>query len=452
MSELPASWSIQPLGELNQFSSSTVDPSTRPDHLFELYSVPSFPAGKPEKVPGSAIGSTKQTVAPGDVLISKINPRINRVWTVGTTGTYQKIASSEWIGFRSEAVQPAFANYYFKSPGFRDLLCSEVAGVGGSLTRAQPRRVAAYSVPVAPLAEQTRIADQLDVLLARIKACNDHLDAIPGLIKRFRRAVINAGTTGALTEEWLSKAGAPSESTAQAGIPNTNVAAIALDLRYGTSKKCDYSPAGVLVLRIPNIADHGRIDLSDLKSAEFDSNELAKLSLQEGDLLVIRSNGSLDLVGKTSVVTKAEVGLLFAGYLMRLRVDTRLAVPEFIQLCLSASGQRRYIEQTAKSTSGVNNLNAEELRALKLWLPDLAEQREVVRRVGALFQFAAGIEASFSTMSGRTRRLAPQVLAKAFRGELLPQDPDDEPASDLLARIAGRGAIAASKAPQAIER
>ena len=166
---------------------------------------------------------------------------------------------------------------------------------------------------------------------------------------------------------------------------NTTISAIALDLRYGTSKKCDYASTGVAVLRIPNIADHGRIDLRDLKSAEFDDKELAKLSLQEGDLLVIRSNGSLDLVGKTSVVTKAEAGLLFAGYLMRLRVDTAVAEPAFVQLSLSGSAQRRHIEQTAKSTSGVNNLNAEELRALRLWLPELAEQREIVSRVAALF-------------------------------------------------------------------
>jgi type I restriction enzyme S subunit len=84
----------------------------------------------------------------------------------------------------------------------------------------------------------------------------------------------------------------------------------------------------------------------------------------------------------------------------------------------------------------VNNLNAEELRALKLWLPELAEQREIVNRVAALSQVADRIEANFSTARSRARRLTPQVLAKAFRGDLLPQDPNDEPASALLARVA----------------
>lgn len=206
MSELPDSWLSLPLGDVNQFSSSTVDPSARPDEVFELYSVPSFPTREPEHLPGGAIGSTKQTVTPGDVLISKINPRINRVWTVGLRAAEAQIASSEWIGFRSDVVQPAFANYYFKSPDFRELLCSEVAGVGGSLTRAQPKRVAGYPIPIAPAAEQTRIANQLDTLLARVQACNDRFNAIPALLKRFRQDVLHAATSGELTFDWRQSA------------------------------------------------------------------------------------------------------------------------------------------------------------------------------------------------------------------------------------------------------
>lgn len=374
---------------------------------------------------GNQIGSTKQTVAPDDVLVCKINPRINRIWHVGLKGEHELIASSEWIGFRSEALQPCFASHYFASPSFRELLCSEVAGVGGSLTRAQPKKVATYPVPVAPLAEQTRIAEQLDKLLARIQACNDRLDTIPALLKRFRKAVLAAATSGALIES----------DNPGTSWPDTTIGAIAVDLRYGTSKKCDYSSVGTGVLRIPNIADQGRLDLGDLKRAEFDSKEISKLALREGDLLVIRSNGSVDLVGKTSLVTVAESGLLFAGYLMRLRVDPTQALPAFIQLCLSAPAQRQYIERTAKSTSGVNNLNAEELRALRLRLPSLMEQAEITRRVETLFKLADRIEARYTAACTQAQRLSPLLLAKAFRGELVPQDPNDEPASALLERI-----------------
>lgn len=281
------------------------------------------------------------------------------------------------------------------------------------------------SIELPPRSEQTRIADQLDKLLARIQSCNDRLDAIPALLKRFRQAVLAAATSGALIES----------DNLGTSWPDTTIGAIAVDLRYGTSKKCDYSSVGTGVLRIPNIADQGRLDLGDLKRAEFDSKEISKLALREGDLLVIRSNGSVDLVGKTSLVTVAESGLLFAGYLMRLRVDPTQALPAFIQLCLSAPAQRQYIERTAKSTSGVNNLNAEELRALRLRLPSLMEQAEITRRVETLFKLADRIEARYTAACTQAQRLSPLLLAKAFRGELVPQDPNDEPASALLERI-----------------
>lgn len=429
-SDLPDGWGVASIGELNAFSSGTVNPATRPDEVFELYSVPSFPAGRPDQLPGRAIGSTKQTVRPDDVLVCKINPRINRVWTVGPRSDHEQIASSEWIGFRSDALVPRFAKHYFSEPSFRSLLCSEVSGVGGSLTRAQPSRVAEYPVLVAPLAEQTRIANQLDTLLARIQACQDRLEAIPALLKRFRQAVLNSAVSGKLTEV--------EDGTAAAEWKRTTVGAIALDVRYGTSKKCTYAATGHGVLRIPNIAQHGRIDLTDLKRADFDAQEVEKLALREGDLLVIRSNGSVDLVGACSVVTSAEAGLLFAGYLMRLRVDPSKAFPAYVRICLAASSQRELIERTAKSTSGVNNLNAEELRSLPLSLPTVDEQTAIVNRVESLFKLAARIEGRYAAAASNALRLTPLTLAKAFRGELAPQDPNDEPASALLARIAAQ--------------
>ena len=201
MSELPNSWVASSFGILNEFVSNSMDPAKRPNEKFELYSVPSFASGTPEIIVGSNIGSMKQEVQPGDVLVCKINPRINRVWLVGEKREKEQIASSEWIGFRSDAMIQEFACHYFSSPNFRELLCSEVAGVGGSLTRAQPKRVINYPIPLAPISEQTRIADQLDALLARVQACNGRFDTMPALLKRFRQAVLVAAISGELTRE-----------------------------------------------------------------------------------------------------------------------------------------------------------------------------------------------------------------------------------------------------------
>ncbi len=199
---IPSHWEAVELGAINVYKSANINPANFPNEVFELYSVPIFPTGKPELVAGKDIGSTKQFVKPGDVLLCKINPRINRVWKVNQIGEYRQIASSEWIVVRQPNFDARFLRYFFSHPSFRSLLCSDVSGVGGSLTRARPKIVTTYKVPAAPLPEQKQIAATLDQLLARVEAIKTRLDAIPALLKRFRQSVLAAAVSGRLTEEW----------------------------------------------------------------------------------------------------------------------------------------------------------------------------------------------------------------------------------------------------------
>lgn len=96
----PETWKRVRLEEINGYASRVLNPVDFGTEKFELYSVPSFPTNKPEIVEGNTIGSSKQVVEPNDVLICKINPRINRVWQVKPATRYRPIASSEWIVVR----------------------------------------------------------------------------------------------------------------------------------------------------------------------------------------------------------------------------------------------------------------------------------------------------------------------------------------------------------------
>jgi type I restriction enzyme S subunit len=212
MSEvLPKGWVKSTFGILNQHKSRNIDPRKFPDELFELYSVPSFPSKKPEILKGSDIGSSKQYVEHGDVLVCKINPRINRVWVVGPKGKYQQIASSEWIIFRSPELEPTFFLYQYSANNFRELICKDVTGVGGSLTRAQPKRVASFPVYLPPSNEQKRIAEKLEQLLTAVDATINRLDKVPTILKRFRQSVLAAAFRGDLTSDWPQAA--PGHST-----------------------------------------------------------------------------------------------------------------------------------------------------------------------------------------------------------------------------------------------
>lgn len=188
------------------------------------------------------------------------------------------------------------------------------------------------------------------------------------------------------------------------------------------------------MLRIPNIVE-GQISHEDLKYASFEPAEIDKLSIRTGDLLVIRSNGSLDLVGRTALASEVDEGFLFAGYLIRLRLRWEKVVPRFLLLVLSSPDTRRRVELAARSTSGVNNINSKFLSGLPLFLPSLEEQQEICRRAQDLFTLADQLEGRLNTARKVVDRLTPALLAKAFRGELVLQDPNDEPASVLLERI-----------------
>ena len=174
---------VKCLADINQYKGKTLNPLQTPNTLYELYSVPSFDNQYPEIIKGSDIGSSKITIEENDVLVCKINPRINRVWVVKHYTDHQLIASSEWIVIRNREIRADYLKWYFSSPTFRALLISQVAGIGGSLTRAQPKQVANYPVPILPICEQQKIVTYLNKVTDLISLRKQQLAKLDKLVK-----------------------------------------------------------------------------------------------------------------------------------------------------------------------------------------------------------------------------------------------------------------------------
>ncbi|MCT4606894.1 MAG: restriction endonuclease subunit S [Marinisporobacter sp.] len=171
------------LKELNEYKAKSINPLKEPDTIFEMYSVPSYTGRFPEIAIGSEIGSSKQIVQKGDVLLCKINPRINRVWEVSQFTDHQSIASSEWIVIRNKDMFSKYLLWYFRCEYFRTLMTSNITGMGGSLMRAQPKQVGKYLVPVPEYDIQVKIANVLDKAQFLIDKRKEQIEACDELIK-----------------------------------------------------------------------------------------------------------------------------------------------------------------------------------------------------------------------------------------------------------------------------
>jgi type I restriction enzyme S subunit len=280
-------------------------------------------------------------------------------------------------------------------------------------------------IAVPPRKEQTRIADKLDTLLARIHACRHSLDAIPALLKRFRQAVLSAAASGELLDK-------PSV----APFPRVALRAVLAEpLRNGKSVR---DGDGIPVLRLTSLKAAG-IDLSETKTGDWSAiKDVTRFLVQNGDYLVSRGNGSKELVGRGGLVSGCESAIAFPDTMIRMRPDVARLSPAYLGIVWSSQPVRQQIELAAKTTAGIWKVSQPDLENVRLPLPPVDEQEKIVRRVEALFELADRIEARYTAAYSQVQRLTPLVLAKAFRGELLPQDPSDEPASALLARISAQ--------------
>ncbi|WP_305075474.1 restriction endonuclease subunit S [Propionivibrio sp.] len=376
--------------------------------------------------------STKSRFQAGDVLYGKLRPYLNKVLIADQPG----YCTTEIVPIETGAqLDNRYLFYWLKHPAFLKYVEAESHGM--NMPRLGTDTAKAAPLVLAPRNEQTRIADQLDKLLARIQSCNDRLDAIPALLKRFRQAVLSAVTSGALTEDW--RAGAePSYKHVSLG------ALISDGPQNGLYKHSSSYGAGAGILRIDMFYDGEVTGWDVMKRLKVDASELDTYGLSVGDIVVNRVN-SPPYVGKAALIREVAEPTVFESNMMRIRLDEEQVLPEYCIRFLSSPEGLLQLRRNVKHAVNQSSINQTDVKSVQVPLPCVAEQAEIVRRVEALFKLADRIEARHTAACTQAQRLAPLLLAKAFRGELVPQDPNDEPASALLERISAEREKAAAQ-------
>ena len=256
---------------------------------------------------------------------------------------------------------------------------------------------------VPSIEEQKRIVARIEELFSELDNGVETLKKTKQQLAVYRQAVLK-------------------EAFDRAGTTHMPLKEIVEKPRYGTSKKCSYDMEdfSVPVYRIPNVNYlYGTISHNDLKYATFTQDEIDSLRLCIGDILIIRSNGSVSLVGRSAVVTEKDVNGLFAGYLMRIRIKDKLAIlPQYLNLFLNTHSARHQIEQMAKSTSGVNNINSDEICRISLPVCSVDMQNDIIQEVEMRLSACDSIEKTVDTALQQAEAMRQSILKKAFEGEL----------------------------------
>lgn len=346
---------------------------------------------------------------------------------------YVAIAANEITtnqGFKSFVLPCELNNHYIYYYLKYIKPVAEAMATGTTFKELSGSGIAKLSLVVAPLNEQKRIADKLDAILARVDACRERLDRIPGILKRFRQAVLAAATSGKLTEDWRNINNRNMLQWAQ-----LTIGQLITGIEAGLNVQC--------IERPPKADEQGLVKISAVTWGRYNDAESKTLPLgkdvpeatriRKGDFLISRAN-TLELVGACVIVDNVLRPVFLSDKILRLVMPGH--IKSWLLYTLRSPAGRRQIETLASGNQlSMRNLSQASLRSITIPMPPDDERKVIIRRIESLFAYADRLEARYAAARIQVDKLIPATLAKAFRGELVPRDPDDVPANVLLERI-----------------
>lgn len=433
---LPITWTLAQLGDLTTQIVGGGTPSKASSANFDGH-IPfmtvkdmkaRFVSTTVDHISDQALNSSSTVKVPADTLIVASRMSLGKI-----ARPTMDVAINQDLKaiFLQEGIEKTYLEYFWRSKSH----AIQAMGTGTTVKGIRLEDIRALNVPLAPRDEQKRIADKLDTVLTRVDAVNARLARVAPLLKRFRQSVLTAATSGRLTEDWRGSV-SPHWDTMCAE-------EVCSKVQSGGTPKAGFADEGVPFLKVYNIVDQ-KVSFDykpQFVSHEIHRSELRKSQVEPGDVLMNIVGPPL---GKVAIVPDSHASWNINQAITLFRPSDRVC-SRWIYIILCEGAPIREVLSKTKGSVGQVNISLSQCRAFELPVPPADEQAEIVRRVETLFAFADRLEARLQAAQTATERLTPSLLAKAFRGELVPQDPNDEPASELLKRLTAVTAPATAK-------
>lgn len=439
-------------------------------------------------VPRDYVKHDEQYVQSGDVLISTANSYelVGKVARV--KAPHQEASLGAFISLlRAEAGVCSTYFYYLMSSDSIQRAIREMASTTTNLSNVSGGKLKELQLLIAPSAEQTRIVEKLEELLSDLDVGVAELKAAQRKLVQYRQSLLKAAVEGTLTAGWCAartrygelqetgtdllqrilterrarweakqlaryaEQGKTPPKGWQVKYPEpvapdtTNLSSLPMgwtwasidqlspsDLANGRSVPT--SSAGAKVLRLTSVKN-GRIDLAEFKHGSWSDEEAQPFSVAEGDLLIVRGNGSLSLVGRAGLVPKVTEPMAYPDTMIRLRTIDSVVCRRWVASLWESSLVRSHLEERARTSAGIYKISQPDIVTVVIPIPPVAEQEAIL---AVLDQSSDELKTLRETLLVAEKQSVAQrknILKAAFAGQLVPQDPNDEPASALLERI-----------------
>ncbi|ESQ85333.1 hypothetical protein AEAC466_04645 [Asticcacaulis sp. AC466] len=443
MSDLPKGWTqvaFSDVVEVNPRRSFDLEPDD---------AVTFVPMAAVNEITGVIIGGVSRPLrevvkgftqfADGDVIFAKITPSMEN----GKAAIARDLKNS--IGFGSTefhvlrsygGVLPEYIWYFIRQASFRENARKVMTGAVGQ-QRVPATYLEAHSLPLPPRTEQRRIVAKLGGLISRTTCARDALDHIPTLIEKYKTRILDMAFSGELTKDL--RPAPPGNEAVPKKLPKGweikllgNISEIQGGIQVGKKRKAIVDLESVAYLRVANV-QRGWLNLDEIKTIEVTSSEKERLLLREGDILM-NEGGDRDKLGRGWIWEGQISDCIHQNHVFRIRLKDASFPPKFVSHYANEKGQRYFFDQGTQTTN-LASVSKRKISALPVPVPPRDEAVEIVRRIEIAFAWLDRVSDEHAAVSRQLPLLDSSILQSAFRGELVPQNPHDEPASSMLERI-----------------